>query len=203
MTLEVSPDRGRPLQGGRPPSFPGAVSDHGQMPVPSSVPPADRGVLPRPRPAGDDAVQPVAPPPRVTRVYADGSALSRYLDGAPCREQWLAWTAEHESQLVTTPLGLTELRRVAQPRGVEATGVAHDVEERVEVIRFSDQTLKAATKVSGVLPPFVALHIGAALAHPDVSSVATYEVQLARVSALHGLTVVSPGWPSSWWEREG
>ncbi|MDQ0372373.1 hypothetical protein [Cellulomonas humilata] len=172
------------------------------MPVPSPNQPADRGVLPRPRPAGDDAA-PVAPPPPVTRVYADGSALSRYLVGAPCREQWLAWTAEHESQLVTTPLGLTELRRVAQPRGVEATGVAHDVEERVEVIRFSDQTLKAATKVSGVLPPFVALHIGAALAHPDVSSVATYDVQLAQVSALHGLTVVSPGWPSSWWEREG
>ena len=37
----------------------------------------------------------------------------------------------------------------------------------------------------------------------NVSSVATYEVQLAQVSALHGLTVVSPGWPSSWWEREG
>ncbi len=173
------------------------------MPVPPAVPRGSGGVLPQPRPAGDDAVRPVAPPRAVTRVYADGSALSRYLVGAPCRDQWLAWTAEHESQLVTTPLGLTELRRVAQPRGVEATGVAHDVEERLEVIRFSDQTLKAATKVSGVLPPFVALHIGAALAHPDITSVATYDVQLAQVSALHGLTVVSPGWPSRWWEREG
>ena len=203
MTLEVSPDRGRPLQGGRPPSLSAAVSDHGGVPVPSRTRLLTRGVLPRAAAGGDDAVR--RPPRRlaVTRVYADGSALSRYLVGAPCREQWLAWTAEHESQLVTTPLGLTELRRVAQPRGVEATGVAHDVEERVEVIRFSDQTLKAATKVSGVLPPFVALHIGAALAHPDVSSVATYDVQLAQVSALHGLTVVSPGWPSSWWEREG
>ena len=184
------------------------------MRVPSPAP-RGGGLLPQPRPAGDDAarpvrpprpvggdaVRPVAPPRAQTRVYADGSALSRYLVGAPCREQWLAWTAEHESQLVTTPLGLTELRRVAQPRGVEATGVAHDVGERVEVIRFSDQTLRAATKVSGVLRPFVALHIGAALAHPDVGSVATYDVELAQVSALHGLTVVSPGWPASWWER--
>ncbi|WP_235518533.1 hypothetical protein [Cellulomonas sp. Leaf334] len=172
-------------------------------PGPRPRPPGGGGVLPHPRPAGDDVVQPADASRRVARVYADGSALSRYLVGAPCREQWLAWTAEHESQLVTTPLGLTELRRVAQPRGVDASGVAHEVEERLEVIRFSDQTLRAATKVSGVLPPFVALHIGAALAHPDVSSVATYDVQLAQVSALHGLAVVSPGWPSAWWEREG
>ncbi|MEZ0446590.1 type II toxin-antitoxin system VapC family toxin [Cellulomonas sp. ICMP 17802] len=195
------------------------------MTASSSVPPprprGDDGgaVLPQPRAARDDE-QPVvdAPParparttsrpplpaaPRTQRVYADGSALSRYLDGAPCREQWLEWAADHESELLTTPLGLTELRRAARPRGVEASGVAHDVEERVEVIRFSDQTLRAATKVSGVLPPFIALHIGAALAHPDVASVATYDVQLAQVSALHGLAVVSPGWPTRWWERAG
>uniref|UniRef100_UPI0028EF050E type II toxin-antitoxin system VapC family toxin n=1 Tax=uncultured Cellulomonas sp. TaxID=189682 RepID=UPI0028EF050E len=142
---------------------------------------------------------PVAAP----RVYADGSALSRYLDGAPCRTQWLAWVAEHERELITTPLSLTELRRIARPRGVDASGVAHDVEGRLEVVRFSDQTLRAATKVSGVLPPFLALHLGVALAHPGVGGVATYDVELAQVSALHGLTVVSPGWPAGWWERAG
>jgi len=199
--------------------------------APAPHPRGDDGtpVLPQPRAARDDeprpdaqgaddrqrqdaAAAPVsAPADRVdsvvaaptTRVYADGSALSRYLDGAPCRAQWLAWVADHEAELLTTPLGLTELRRVARPRGVEASGVAHDVEARVEVVRFSDQTLRAATKVSGVLPPFIALHIGAALAHPDVASVATYDVQLAQVSALHGLEVVSPGWPARWWERAG
>lgn len=217
MTLEVTPDGGRPLQGGRPQSCAGVVGDHGGVPDSSSVPsPRPRGddgagVIPQPRAARDEELLPSTPPTRAPRpaaaptqrVYADGSALSRYLDGAPCRRQWLAWTAEHEAQLITTPLGLTELRRVARPRGVEASGVAHEVEERVEVIRFSDQTLRAATKVSGVLPPFIALHIGAALAHPDVASVATYDVQLAQVSALHGLAVVSPGWPALWWERSG
>lgn len=227
MTLEVPPDRGRPLQGGRPPSLVDEVGDHGGVTASSSVPsprPAgDDGTpeLPQPRAARDDEPRtevaadvptPAATVPddavagtevRTTRVYADGSALSRYLDGAPCRTQWLAWAADHEAQLITTPLGLTELRRVARPRGVEASGVAHDVEARVEVIRFSDQTLRAATKISGVLPPFIALHIGAALAHPDVASVATYDVQLAQVSALHGLEVVSPGWPTGWWERAG
>ena len=217
MTLEVTPDGGRPLQGGRPQSCAGVVGDHGGVPDSSSVPsPRPRGddgagVIPQPRAARDEELIPSTPPIRAPRpataptqrVYADGSALSRYLDGAPCRRQWLAWTAEHEAQLITTPLGLTELRRVARPRGVEASGVAHEVEERVEVIRFSDQTLRAATRVSGVLPPFIALHVGAALAHPEVGSVATYDVQLAQVSALHGLTVVSPGWPAHWWERVG
>jgi len=176
--------------------------------APDGPPTVDRVPTParvRPGPAeGSGPVLPTAvravPTPR---VYADGSALSRYLDGAPCRTQWLAWTADHEDELITTPLGLTELRRIARPRGVEASGVAHDVEDRLEVVRFSDQTLRAATKVSGVLPPFTALHLGVALAHPGVGGVATYDVQLAQASALHGLTIVSPGWPAAWWERAG
>jgi len=189
-------------------------------PAPSDVPPR----VPTPRLALDDTQEipvvrdlpddvgrpwPAAPPSRTpagpagtARVYADGTALSRYLAGAPAREEWLAWTREHEAELVTTPLGLTELRRIAQPRGVEAHGTAHDVAARIEVARFSDQTLRKATSVTSVLPPFLALHLGAALAHPDVTAVATYDVHLARVAVLHGLAVVTPGWPERWWERD-
>lgn len=135
------------------------------------------------------------------RVYVDGSALSRYLAGAPSRDAWLAWAADHEDRLVTTFLGVSELRRVARPRGVEAHGVAHDVTDRVEVVRFSDQSLHAAARVATVLPSFVALHVGAAVAHAQVGAVATYDAQLAQVAVLHGLEVVSPGWPAGWWER--
>lgn len=144
------------------------------------------------------------PPPPVEhpRVYADGSALTRYLDGAPDGSAWRAWVARHEGELVTTPLGISELRGTARPLGAAASGVAHHVAERVEVVRFSDQSVRRATQVSGVLPPFVALHVGAALAHPDVRTVATYDVHLARVSALYGLRVVSPGRPPSWWRDD-
>jgi hypothetical protein len=135
-------------------------------------------------------------------VYVDGSALSRYLAGAPAREAWLAWTKDHEAELVTTPLGLTELRRIAQPRGLDAHGTAHEVASRIEVARFSDQTLRKASSVTSVLTPFLALHLGAALAHPDVTAVATYDVKLARVAAIYGLRVVTPGWPDKWWERD-
>lgn len=140
--------------------------------------------------------------PGAPRVYADGSALTRFLDGAPCGPQWREWAAENDARLVTTPLGLSELRGVARGRGPGATAVAHDVADRIEVVRFSDQTLKKATAVAGVLEPFVALHVGAALAHPDVTAVATYDVALARVATLYGLDVVSPGWPTRWWERD-
>ena len=214
MILELCDDGGRSLHGGRPPSSQGPLGDHGGVPAspsaPSPRPGDDAGaVLPQPRQAPDDevvvrpAVGAVPPPARSARVYADGSALSRYLHGAPCRAQWLAWASTHEGELITTPLGLTELRRIARPHGVEASGIARDVEDRVEVVRFSDQTLRAATKVSGVLSPFLALHLGVALAHPGIRCVATYDVQLAQVAALHGLTVVSPGWPPDWWERAG
>ena len=168
--------------------------------------------LASPRPAPDDRLAaPTAPAPApaptpapepARRVYADGSALAQYVDGSSSHADWLDWAKDHEDELITTPLGLTELRRIALPAGVEARGVARAVESRVTVVRFSDQTLRAATKVSGVLPPFTALHIGAALAHPGVVAVATYETQLARVAALHGLLVVSPGRAPFWWESD-
>ncbi|MDM7830307.1 PIN domain-containing protein [Cellulomonas edaphi] len=135
-----------------------------------------------------------------TRIYADGSALSRYLPGAPHGQQWTTWADEHLARLVTSPLGITELRGIARMRGGEAPAIAADVAFRVPVARFSDQAVRKATDVSGVLLPFVALHVGIALADPDVDAVATYDVHLARVAALYGLTVVTPGRVPRWWE---
>ncbi|WP_233575350.1 hypothetical protein [Cellulomonas sp. PhB150] len=136
------------------------------------------------------------------RVYADGSALSRYLPGAPHGSQWQQWASENLASLVTSPLGISELRGIARMRGGEAPGIAADLAFEIPVARFSDQAVRRATDVAGVLPPFVALHVGTALADPDVSAVATYDVHLARVAALYGLTIVSPGRVDRWWERD-
>jgi uncharacterized protein len=136
------------------------------------------------------------------RVYADGSALSRYLPGAPYGSQWREWVDDHVDVLVTSPLGVSELRGIARIRGGEAPAIAADLAFRFPVARFSDQAVRKATDVAGVLPPFVALHVGTALADPDVDAVATYDVHLARVAALYGLTVVSPGREDRWWERD-
>ncbi|NMR21133.1 PIN domain-containing protein [Cellulomonas fimi] len=134
-------------------------------------------------------------------VYVDGSALSRYLLDLPGSREWRAWAEAFEPSFVTTPLGLTELSRVAQ--GLDAGGRtrAHEVGERLTVVRFSDQTLAAAATAPGSLSPFAALHLGTAVAHPDITMLATYDALLAREADTYGLAIVSPGYPEGWWFR--
>ncbi|HEY0117992.1 MAG TPA: PIN domain-containing protein [Cellulomonas sp.] len=143
------------------------------------------------------------PPPSgrrgVPAVYVDGSTLVQYLPDAPFRAAWAQWSAGR--RLVTSQVGITELHGVAFSRGPAARAVADEVEASVEVVRFSDKALQIASHVSTALSSFVALHIGTAVAHADVDTVATYQVDLARVAALYQLAVVSPGWPDRWWEN--
>lgn len=135
-------------------------------------------------------------------MYADGSALTRYLPGAPEAAAWRSWTTRYGPALLTTPLGLTELRGTARQLGQDAQGVAHEVAAGIEVVRYFDQAVARASDVAGVATPFVALHAGVALGHPDVTGVATYDARLARVVALYGLEVVTPGRPPRWWESD-
>lgn len=158
-------------------------------------------MIPQPRTSAEAEPWVGRPAPARDLVYADGTALSRFLDGAPERRAWDEFAGRRRGSLVTSVLGLTELNRVAQLMGRTARDRADAVAGQLEVLRFSDQSVRAASMVSGVMAPFVALHLGTALAHPDVRIVATYDVDLARVCVLHGLAVVSPGWPDRWWER--
>ena len=65
------------------------LSAHLDLRRPDSAPPPDVTVpVSSASPVGRPGARPMVSTPR---VYADGSALSRYLDGAPCRTQWLAW----------------------------------------------------------------------------------------------------------------
>lgn len=192
--------------GGRPSSSGGLPASSGGDPVPSGsgpVPDENGAVIPSPRTAAEEDGWVRRPRRPRDLVYVDGSALSRFLEGAPERAAWAQFVAGRRGELVTSVLGVTELKRVAQLLGRPARDQADAATEQVDVVRFSDQALKAASRVSGVLPPFVALHLGAALAQPDVRTVATYDTDLARVCVLHGLVVVSPGWPDRWWERVG
>lgn len=134
----------------------------------------------------------------VPAVYVDGSALLQCLPDAPLHDAVLAWSRGR--RLVTNQVGLTELHGAAFVRGPAVRAAADEVEATVEVLRFTDQALQTAAHVSTALSSFVALHLGTAVADPDVESVATYHLDLARVAALYRLAVVSPGWPDRWWE---
>jgi len=133
-------------------------------------------------------------------VYLDGSALSRYLVDLPESPEWRRWAPAHQGVLVTTPLGLTELRLVANHHDFAARARAHEVSQRVAVLRFSDQAVATAVMARAVLSPFNSLHLGTAVSHPDIGCVATYDALLARVATIYGLSVCTPGRPERWWE---
>jgi len=134
-------------------------------------------------------------------IYADGAALSRAVVAGPESAAWRALAAEREGDIVTSPLGLTELRRIVDPLGADVRESARELVDRIAIVRFSDQSLKSAAMASAVASPFTAIHVGIAAAHPDVGEVATYDVMLARLAIIHGLGVVSPGRPSRWWDK--
>lgn len=137
---------------------------------------------------------------RGVRVYADGSALVRYLPFPDHSVDWQRWAERHGADLLVTSLSLSELRHAAATAPAHVRARARDAAEQLEVVRFSDQAVGAAAMTTAVLSPFASLHLGVALAHPEVTAFASYDVRLASVAAIHGLTVVSPGLPDRWWD---
>ena len=133
-------------------------------------------------------------------TYADGSALSRALGSGTESASWLRWSDQHADELVTSPLALSELKRAAQGMDPVAREKAHRISETITVVRFFDQSLKSAAMASPVLSPFGAIHLGIAVAHPEVDTIATYDPLLAKVAVIYGLGVVSPGWADGWWD---
>ena len=135
-------------------------------------------------------------------IYVDGTALVRFLPGVRFFDEWNAWAVPRLHELATTQLGLTELRQAAElsPREAKARAfeVVEQVKAKVPVIRFSDENVTVSTHAATVLKPFAALHLGAAVTHPAIDTVATYDVELARVAELYKLAVVTPGMPAGW-----
>ncbi|MCL3863228.1 hypothetical protein [Actinotalea sp. K2] len=134
-------------------------------------------------------------------IYADGSALACALGSGVESASWMRWSFEHRAQLVTSPLGVSELRRAAQLMDPVARARAHQIATSVEVVRFFDQSLGTAAMASTVLDPFGAIHLGIVVAHPEIEALATYDTALARVASIYGVPVVSPGRAEGWWEE--
>lgn len=141
-------------------------------------------------------------------IYLDGSALCRFLPGVRHGEVWETWVASHKGELVTSRLGLTELRQAAAlyPRESvdEITEIIEQVRTKVPVTRFSDDKVSISSHANAVLKPFAALHIGAAVGDERVDTIATYDPALAHVAEIYRLKVVTPGLDERWYlEFEG
>jgi len=135
-------------------------------------------------------------------IYADGSALCRFLPGVRFYDEFAAWAVANLSALVTSQLGLTELRQAAAlyPRDQkdQALQVVERVRATIPVVRFSDDNVEVSTHAAHVLRPFAALHLGAAVAHGAIDTITTYDSELARAAELYELKVVTPGLPPGW-----
>ncbi|WP_062380894.1 hypothetical protein [Demequina pelophila] len=135
-------------------------------------------------------------------IYVDGSGLCRFLPGVRYFDEFNDFAVPRLGDLATTQLGLTELRQTAElyPRETKpkAFGVVEMVRGAVPVIRFSEHNVEVSTHALVVLKPFAALHLGAAVAHPEVHAILTYDVELARAAELYGLQVLSPGMAPGW-----
>lgn len=135
-------------------------------------------------------------------IYVDGSALCRFLPGVKHFDDWNEWVVPRIDQVAMTQLGVTELRQAAELMPREQKSMAYDVVDQVRVkiamIRFSDQNVSVSTHAAAVLKPFAALHLGAAVAHPAIDTIATYDAELAQAAELYGLTVITPGLDPGW-----
>lgn len=135
-------------------------------------------------------------------IYVDGSALVRFLPGVRFFDEWNGWVVPRLGEVATTQLGFTELRQAAElyPREQKDSvfTIVEQVRAKMPVIRFSDENVTVSTHASSVLAPFAALHLGAAVTHPHIDTVATYDAELARVAQLYGLAVIAPGLPEGW-----
>ncbi len=135
-------------------------------------------------------------------IYVDGSALVRFLPGVKYFDEFNAWIVPRLGEVATTQLGFTELRQAAElyPRAEKgrAFEVVEQARARIPSIRFSDKNVGISTHAAAVLKPFAALHLGAAVAHPAIDTIATYDAELAQAAELYELIVVTPGMPDGW-----
>lgn len=132
-------------------------------------------------------------------IYADGSALSRALTPGPESVSWLRWSHEHLRELVTSPLGLTELKRAADRFGPVARSQAARIADEITVRRFSDKAIETASLAAGALAPFQALHLGMCVTDHEIVALATYDRDLARVAAIYDFPLITPGLPDGWY----
>ncbi|QIK82278.1 hypothetical protein [Sanguibacter sp. HDW7] len=144
--------------------------------------------------------------------YADGSALRLSVVGsdypflpgedpgpAEHAEAWRAWLSEHAGEVAVTEMGLSAAKSAAIPLGWEARDSVRLLGDRLTVLRIPDQAFPVAAMVGGVVPSVDAVHLGVAVADPEIDTIVTYEKQTAQLARMYGLAVLAPGLPDHWW----
>lgn len=128
----------------------------------------------------------------VPLVYADTSALGALLVAQPETPALVRWLDETPTQLISSDLLETELRRIALREGRDQAKVSL-ILDGVSLAALDRATYRSA----GLLPmpdlrTLDALHLEAAI-RLDVDAILTYDRWLSGAARTMGLAVVAPG----------
>lgn len=128
----------------------------------------------------------------MSRVYADTSALAKFLVDEPCTEALVEWVSDAGANLAATYLVETELRRFAQRAGVAQAEVSALL-TGVDLAEIPPSLFREAGLLPGEqLRSLDALHLAAAL-RMDADSILTYDERLADAAHAVGMNVSAPG----------
>lgn len=125
-------------------------------------------------------------------VYVDTSALGALLVWQPESEALVEWLDRTESNLVSSDLLETELRRMAVREGCDQ-GRVSAILDGVSLAALD----RAVYRSAGLLPmrylrTLDALHLEAAI-RLSVDAVLTYDQRLAEAAGAAGFDVIAPG----------
>lgn len=127
-------------------------------------------------------------------IYADTSALAKLVVAEAETPALRSWIARQSSGLVTNPVGVVELQRLAARVSPDAERTALLLLSRIDRISLT----AAALAFAGQLPPpelrtLDALHVASAAELVDLVALLTYDRRMAEAAAHLGLPVESPG----------
>jgi predicted nucleic acid-binding protein len=126
-------------------------------------------------------------------TYLDSSAIVKLVVREP-ESAALARYLRGRRPIVASALARVEVLRVAVAFGLPAQARAHDVLNRLDLIRINDRVLAIA---GGLLPPELrsldAIHLATASLFGDtLGKVVTYDARMAEAARGLGWSVVAP-----------
>lgn len=128
-------------------------------------------------------------------LYVDTSAAIKLLLAEDESDALAAFLQGAENALVTSRVGVLELRRVAR-RGGASADRAEALAATLTVIELDALVEELAVKLDPDLRALDAIHLASALATGDaLRKFVCYDTRLARAATREGLPVVSPGRP--------
>lgn len=125
-------------------------------------------------------------------LYLDTSATAKLMLAEPETEALVTFLDGARTLLITSRVGVVELRRVGRRTSAGADR-ADAVAATLAIVELDEQLEAIAVELDPGLRTLDALHLATALAAgPALDGFVCYDARLAEAARSHGLTVVAP-----------